>query len=116
LDGKTLSAFQVNFLSTLLRRGTVLDISFSIPKIYGRFKVTTDYFRIVRFYHPELFPSPCRRGARGEVYRGREKQILAPESGFGSAQMRPPCASTIARARYSPNPAPFVCLTAFVER
>ena len=39
--------------------------------------------------------------------------MRAPELGFGSAQMRPPCASIMARAKYNPKPAPLVCLTAF---
>ena len=49
-------------------------------------------------------------------YRGKEKQMRAPESGFGacaaegveaSTQMRPPCASIMARARYNPKPCAF---------
>jgi|GEM_PF-5205769 len=52
---------------------------------------------------------------RGET-RGSEKQIRAPLWGEGSAQMRPPWASMIARARYNPRPAPFVLRMAASER
>ena len=40
--------------------------------------------------------------------RGSEKQIRAPVIDLGSAQIRPPWASMIARARYKPSPAPLV--------
>jgi len=38
--------------------------------------------------------------------RGSVKRKLAPPSGFGSAQIRPRCASTIARLTERPTPVP----------
>ena len=59
----------------------------------------------------------CRiLAVRPSGQRGREKQMRAPTVVLGSAHMRPPWASTIARARYRPRPAPLVCLTALEDR
>src|SRR6266508_1687912 len=102
--------------------------------MYKRFRLTNSCYCFVGFYHliarvrgtvfnganlielsfllkGILFALLVRRTFS---YRGREKQILAPESGGrcaelvevsprchgdASTHMRPPCASTIARAR-----------------
>src|SRR5215212_7857948 len=92
-DGKTLSAFHVNFLSSLLRRGTVFGISFSIS-LNSRKLQTYEQLPPFHSILPSRYFPPKRliKNLLGlfENHLGREKQILAPESGFGSTQIRPP--------------------------
>src|SRR5688572_28391274 len=91
-DLKTLSALQVYLLLILLRGGIVLAIVLSSDGICGL---------ILPFARSCAVVLHMVRSATADQHQrvGSEKQIIAPESGFGSAQMRPPCPSTIARVR-----------------